>query len=239
MHFIEKGSGTCVLFLHGWGGNCYSFYQVFEKLSRNFHCVAIDFSGFGQTPEPSKPYTVAMYAQDVAMFLKEKNIQQLHIVAHSFGGRVAAILHTLIPAQILSMVFVDVAGVKPRRGISYYCKVANYKLCKWLVNHHLLSSKVLQRFGSAEYKQLSKVMRQTYIYVVNQNLKTYFQKITCPVLLIWGAKDKDTPMYMAKCLNKWIKHSKLIVFKQASHFSYLQEPIAFESYVDAFLKGKV
>ena len=42
MHFIEQGSGTCVLFLHGWGGNCYSFYQQFCILSKTYHCIAVD-----------------------------------------------------------------------------------------------------------------------------------------------------------------------------------------------------
>ena len=239
MHFIEQGSGTCVLFLHGWGGNCYSFYQQFCILSKTYHCIAVDFPGFGNTSSPDVPYTVKDYALELQTFLQQQRIEKLHIIAHSFGGRVAAVLFQQIPQKILSMVFVDIAGVKPKRGLRYKTKVFQYKCTKWLVKHGLCEKQKLEKFGSTEYKELSPCMKQTFIYVVNENLKTYFQKITCPVLLVWGSQDKDTPLYMAKRLNKWIKNSKLVVFKNASHFSYLKNPVRFESYVDAFLKGKL
>ena len=50
------------------------------------------------------------------------------------------------------------------------------------------------------------------------------KKINAETLIIWGEKDNDTPLKDGKYLNKIIKNSSLIIYKNRTHFSYLEEP---------------
>ena len=62
------------------------------------------------------------------------------------------------------------------------------------------------------------------------------KQITAPTLLIWGTKDKDTPIYMAKKLNKFIGDSAIIRFEDCGHFCYLEKPTEFEKIVTNFFE---
>ena len=67
-------------------------------------------------------------------------------------------------------------------------------------------------------------MRKTFINIVNEDLRKYYKKINAETLIIWGEKDNDTPLKDGKYLNKIIKNSSLIIYKNRTHFSYLEEP---------------
>ena len=69
-----------------------------------------------------------------------------------------------------------------------------------------------------------------------QLLTELTKEIKVPTIIIWGKYDKDTPMYMARKLNRNIKDSSLVTYP-AGHYSYLD---CFGSFVDdlyCFLMG--
>ena len=93
----------------------------------------------------------------------------------------------------------------------------------------------LEKYGSADYKALDGVMKETFVKVVNENLYSHFKKIAMPTLILWGEKDKETPLYMAKKLKRIIKNSSLYVIKGTGHFSYLERPDIFVAALKCFV----
>ncbi|MBO5773769.1 MAG: alpha/beta fold hydrolase, partial [Clostridia bacterium] len=47
--------------------------------------------------------------------------------------------------------------------------------------------------------------------------------VTAKTLIIWGKNDKATPLYMAKRYRRKLRFSRLVVLKDAGHFSYLDK----------------
>ena len=90
--------------------------------------------------------------------------------------------------------------------------------------------------GSADYQQLSGVMRQVFVRVVNQDLTPYLPKIQAPSLLIYGADDQDTPVRYGKIMEKKIPNAGLVVLENAGHFSYLDQFPRYISIVKVFLE---
>lgn len=232
---ILGNSESCVLFLHGWGGSINSFFNVAETISKNHKTILVDFYGFGKSKYPNVKLDSYNYAMQLFLFLQAKGIKKLSIVAHSFGGRVAIILASLFDIEIEKLVLVDSAGLKPRRGLSYYYKVFKYKFCKFLVKRKIFNSKNLLKYGSDEYKKLDNFQKQAYVKIVNQNLKYLLNKIESKTLLVWGELDKSTPMYMAKSLNKNIKNSRLYIYKNSGHFCYLENYLNFVHLLQSYL----
>ena len=184
--------------------------------------------GFGDTPHGDKPLTVCDYAQGVIKLLDNLNIDKVDVVGHSFGGRVAIYLSAVYPDRVNKLVLCDSAGLKPRRNLRYYFKVFIYKLRKFLGLN-------IEKYGSSDYKALSGVMKKTFVNVVNFDQKTQLSCIFCPTLIIWGGKDKTTPLYMAHKLNKKIKNSELFVIEKGGHFAYADNLDLFSVKLKAFL----
>ena len=101
-------------------------------------------------------------------YLDNFEIDNLILVGHSFGGRVAIKYTFLFENNYndFKLCLVDSAGIKPRRGLNYYYKVYKYKFYK----KFFPSSKKLSKFGSSDYKKLSEIMKQTFLKVVNEDL---------------------------------------------------------------------
>ena len=222
------------MFLHGWGGSIDSYRGIANVLSQKYRCILVDFAGFGETKEPELPYTLSDYTKDLDTLLDELNIKRCFFVAHSFGGRVALDYSSRsnMSAILDGMVLCDVAGMKPRRSIRYYTRVVRYKIKKRL-------GLDVSNMGSSDYRQLSTVMRGTFVNIVNEHLEDRLHNIHTPTLLIWGDKDMDTPMYQAYRLKKGIEDSALIVFPNRGHFAYLEEGGRVVKIIDSFVEGMV
>ena len=229
---IRFGDGTDeIFFLHGWGGSCDSFMGVAQFLSSRYKVTLMDFYGFGLTPSINRPLRIDDYVLGVVEIAKKYAINKLNIVCHSFGGRVAIKLAVQCPNMIDKIIFVDSAGVRPRRGIKYYGTVLKAKVFKLL--------KIQKLFGSEDYLKLDKIQRETFKNIVNENLSKYLRCIKHETLLIWGDKDKDTPIYMGRKFHKLIANSKLVVFVGCGHFAYVERHILFCKIIMNFLDGGI
>ncbi len=239
----RAGSGhDKILLLHGWGGSCDSFAPVVNALAiAGFEAIAPTFPGFGDVPEPEEPWGVEEYSLWTLDFIKENGLEGCPVIAHSFGGRVTVWLASRHPGLFSKLVLVDAAGVRPKRGPKYYIKVYGYKLLKLMGKLPPFKKALEQRLqnaGSADYRALSKLMKQTFIKVVNEDLTPLLKNINESALLVWGSEDSETPLYMAKTMERLIPDAGLVVFNGAGHFSYLDEFHRFMAVLKSFLEVK-
>lgn len=219
--YNKTGKETLV-FLHGFLGNLQSFVD-YSKSFQNFgySTLNINLTDFGFKALP-KSFSVYDYAQIVFKLLKLLKIKSLSIFAHSFGGRIAIILASMYKLKINKLILFDIAGIKPKFCLKTSLKIAYYKFLKFLVNKKFLNPIVLSKFGSNDYKMLSDNLKSVFVNVVNEDLTYLLKHIKVSSLIVFGKKDADTPIYMAKILNKKIKNSKLILL-DGGHFCYLSQ----------------
>ncbi|MBR2988849.1 MAG: alpha/beta hydrolase [Clostridia bacterium] len=208
-----------IILLHGWECNGYTMRCIFNFFTGYRRSVfALDLCGFGRSEKPKKPMTIYDYADIVEKFIKRFCHTKPDIIAHSFGGRIALILAS--KNLVNKMIITGGAGLKPRFSLVKFARKIKYKLSKKL-------GKRTDKSGSADYKKTSGVMRATFVSVVNTHLDGLLDKIETPTLLIWGRNDNQTPLYMARRMNKKVKNSRLIVLNNSGHFAFLDEPTLF------------
>lgn len=221
------GTGKCdLVFLHGWGGNIDSFKFVCKYLKFDYRALFIDFPPFGKSTEMQTSWTIFDYAEVVLEIMKKENIKQPIIIGHSFGGRVASVLSA--GGYASKLMLIDSAGLKPKRSLKYHFKRLNNKI------RAKLGKKTK---GSTDYEALSPIMKKTFVNIVNTFLEKYVINILVPTIIIWGQKDKETPLYMAKRFKSLIKNSELIIIKNAGHFSYLQDINTLINVINYFAKN--
>jgi pimeloyl-ACP methyl ester carboxylesterase len=254
IYYEALGQGDPLLLLHGWGTDTSSMRPIMIEASQRVssasrstgdasgcRAFALDFPGFGFSEQPADAWDVGQYALFVARFLHTISAPAMDILGHSFGGRVAIKLAAQRPELVRRLVLVDSAGIRPRRSPSYYFKVGLAKTSRQLDN---FASKVLpgnrlshlaERQGSPDYRQAG-AMRQTFVKVVNEDLRAYLPAIQCPTLIIWGELDQETPLEDAHQMHHLIPNSRLEVIPKAGHFPFIEKPAAFNDALFPFLE---
>ena len=234
-HFKVVGEGSPVLFLHGWGGCIDSFKPIYNAVSKTHKCILVDFIGFGESGIANVPYNLDDYVSCVVQVLEFLKIPEVDIVSHSFGGRVSLKLMAENKELVRKAILVAPAGIKPKRGINYYGKVAKYKCQKLLHKLHLIKGSFLESSGSNDYRELNDVAKATFINIVNENLVGILPQITSEVLLIYGEGDTAVPLEMIEKLKQGIVGSEYITLK-GGHFCYLVEMATFVKVIQSFFK---
>lgn len=242
INYKVSGKGKDVVILHGWGGSIKSFEPVHHELENYFRTYSFDLPGFGMSDPPPVPWGVADYTQLIKKVISKLNIHAPIIISHSFGGRIA--INYAAENETHKLIFVDSAGIKPKRKLMYYIKVYSYKTIKNLLRLPILkaySESILEKYkrklGSEDYRNISGVMQQTMVKVVNEDLKHRLPLIKSPTLLIWGENDTATPVSDGKIMERLIPDAGLVVLKNAGHFCYLEKLGDFLIIVKNFLKN--
>lgn len=243
IQYEDRGGGEPILLLHGWMASIEAMRPIADAVvNMGMRAISLDFPGFGGSDEPNVVFGVEDYARITLDFIKRIGLVRPDVICHSFGGRVAIMLSSADDTLFNRLVFVDAAGIRPKRGLAYYFRTYKYKLgkrlskIKWIDNAFKLSEK-RQNAGSSDYRELkSDIMRGTFVKVVNLDLTGRLKCIKNPVLLIWGTEDTSTPLYMAKIMNKLIPDSGLVELQGAGHFSYIDKYVHFCAVIKAFFK---
>ena len=244
INYIDEGNGDNVLLLHGWGSNLKSFLTLINILKSKYRVLAIDYPGFGNSDDLKTSFSVDDYCDIVTGFLKALDIKDVILIGHSYGGRIILKLNNRsnLPFKIKKNVLIDAAGIKDKKDLIVRLKVFIFKTLKNLFNFLPLTTdkkdimirNLRKKFGSSDYGNATKVMQDTLVKSVNEDLAYCLDNMR-ETLIIWGDNDKVTPLWMAKLMESKIKNSGLVILR-GGHFSYIDDPITFERVMISYFK---
>ncbi len=231
---VRYGDGPLqVLALHGWGRT----RADFDGLLPGYEAVALDLPGFGASPAPQQPVGAAGYARLIEDVLGEFDAPPV-VVGHSFGGRVAVALAAARPDSVSGLVLVGVPLVRrerPATGIPW-----RYRLIRGAAKAGLVSDERLERarrrFGSADYRAATGVMRDVLVKVVNESYESELARLVCPVRLVWGENDAAVPLAVARGAVDVLADVTLDVVAGAGHDVHLSHPDRMKAAIDGLLK---
>lgn len=236
-YVLQEGQGKDVVCLYGWGQDTRMFEPTLHHLSSKFRVTLPDFPGFGQSQVMESPWGVPDYVDWLKALFTTLKIEKPIIIAHSFGARVALLYASMYPVE--KLILTGAAGLRPKRSFAYYLRVYSFKTLKQLKKIPGVEGLVqpyLKQFGSDDYKALDGVLKQSFVKIVNEDLRYTLAKINCPTLLIWGSLDDATPLWMGQVMEKEIKDCGLVIFENDGHYAYWNQLDRFHRIIDVFLK---
>src|SRR5262245_33121085 len=103
-HGPELGSGApVVLFAHGAGGNAMSWWQQVPAFADRYTAITFDHRAFGRSRDVEDGPGRMAFGTDAVALLDYLEIERVHIVAHSMGGRTAMALLRLVRERLASL----------------------------------------------------------------------------------------------------------------------------------------
>ena len=222
--YVNSNKTDTILFLHGWGGNKNSFQQTINLTKNKFNILSV-------TMPTTNPTTSVWCLFDYVTLIE--NLLMLHsisnplIICHSFGLRVLFLLKEKI--KIKKAIITGGAGLKKENIFEKIIKNNNKIILK---SPHF--KKNYKKIASPDYLALSKNNKETFKNIVNLNLK-FATKFNFPILLFWGIKDKETPIWIAKTLK--VKNKCKLIKTTGNHFTYLNEAAQFNHETIKFLSS--
>ena len=244
-YYETSGEGKPIVLLHGWGGNHNSWYPITQNLQKYFKVITLDFPGFGQSQLSSQEWEIEDYAKHFQKFLTNIEIfnEKPTLIGHSFGGTVSIKYASLYLQNIEKLVLVNAKAIKEKKDLKKKLYKVVAKTGKTATNildskiQKKLKEKLYNHIGEHDYEQLEGVLKKNFINIINEDLSSDLEKIKVPSLIIWGENDKDTPLSDAKIINKLLDNSRLKVFPNTGHISYLERPEEFCKTVRKFIQN--
>ena len=89
IHYVIEGQGEPVVFIHGWPEFWYGWRRQIPVMSERYQVIVPDLRGFGYSDKPLHGYDTKSAASDIYELVKQLGHEQVSIVAHDIGVRVA------------------------------------------------------------------------------------------------------------------------------------------------------
>ena len=219
-----------ILILHGWGWpiSVPQWSRVKELLEeRGYKVFVPDLPGFGDAPQPSSPWTINNYVDWANDFCEKNNLSQVFLLGHSFGGSVATKFSIKYPEKVKKLILVDSAGIRKKRLKKEIQKTVAHFLNRFsFLPFYKFFRKIAYRtlFKTSDYLLTEGIMKRTYLNVIGEDISSIFVNISIPTLLIWGEKDKITPLKHAYYIKEKIPGAKLEIIPEVKHNAHREAP---------------
>lgn len=175
---------------------------------------------------PAAPWGTGEYADAVAGWLLTLPPARRIWVGHSFGCRVGLQLAARHPAAVAGLFLVAGAGLRPRRSlgkrIRFTARTWTYKAARTVLPEGPSRDWLRQRFGSADYVRAG-ALRPILVKVIGEDLSAVAREVRCPVALVYGDRDKDTPPEIGQRLAVLIPRATLTILRGFDHHDILTE----------------
>jgi pyruvate dehydrogenase E2 component (dihydrolipoyllysine-residue acetyltransferase) len=231
---IGDGPGIPVLLVHGFGGDLNTWMFTQPALAEGRRTIALDLPGHGGSVKEvgsGDPATLADAADAVQQAL---GIERTHLVGHSMGGAIAALLALRRPERTASLTLVASAGLGPEingRFIDGFIRAGRRREAVEVLGQLVYDPASVSRAMIEEtlrYKRLDGVhaaltrIAEAWFADGRQHLDLAerIRQLSNPVQLIWGREDRILPVAHAEAL---AAHFPLHILDAAGHLPHMEK----------------
>jgi 3-oxoadipate enol-lactonase len=215
------GQDALVL-IHGLGSSADDWFLQLEAFAPHFRCIAVDLRGHGLSDKPAEPYTVPLFALDVATLIRQLEAAPAYVLGLSLGGMVGQQLAIAHPQAVRKLILLNtLPGVWPpaqrmvQQGIKRFSPPWRPHTMAEMarsISGDLFPGRGLDHFRLlAEQRILANdplAYRRAALAAARFYPGAGLRKIVCPVLIIAGDDDRIVaPIYQDR-LRRGISHAE-------------------------------
>ncbi|MBK8517908.1 MAG: alpha/beta hydrolase [Saprospiraceae bacterium] len=238
--YIESGDegGTPIILLHGLLGALSNFEGIIHHFSRT-HNVLVPILPLFEISIRS--LSVMKLVEYVEEFVEFKGYTKIHILGNSLGGHIAQLYTLKYPGLVESMILTGSSGLFESAMGTTFPKRGNYEYIKNKAQSVFYDPSIATKeLIDQVYDTVNDLKKAMCVVVlaksaVRHNLEDFLKDIKVPTLLVWGAQDAVTPLWVGEKFNELIPNSELVKVDKCGHAPMMEKPdlfnIAFESFL--------
>ena len=232
IRYQTVGEGEPIVLVHGLSGSTLWWRRNVPELAQHYKVYLVDLPGFGVGRRKHGRFALKQAGDWLLTWMDAIGLQQTHLIGHSMGGYICMWVAAHRPDVVLRLVLVSPAFKASTSSVLGYIKLLLDGI-RYLTPHFF----PILAFDSlrAGPVTLLKATREIIALDVSEEI----QRITEPVLLIWGENDTLVPPALGYMLQSELPNARLLMLKHAAHVAMFDQPQKFNSAVSAFLHGEV
>jgi pimeloyl-ACP methyl ester carboxylesterase len=253
--YRRAGKGAPLVLLHGGPGNSREWRRQLEGLLDEFTVVAWDMPGCGTSDDAPPEFRTRDYADCLAAFIRELELEKPHLLGLSFGSGLALELYRWHPEIARSLVLAsayagwagslspDIAEQRRQRMLQMVGLQPRAWAEEWLPT--LLSedapAEVREELESVLVEFHPDAQRDLVLHsgFGEHDVRDVLPTIRVPTLLVYGEKDVRSPRPVAEGLHASIPGSQIAFIAGAGHMVSMEAPQRFNDEVRKFLRSAV
>jgi pimeloyl-ACP methyl ester carboxylesterase len=263
LFYYEEGKGPPLLLIHGFGASTYTWRHVAPELAKNYRVIAVDLKGFGQSDKPfDGRYSVYDQAELLAQLIEDKDLRDLTLVGHSFGGGVALLLaleaNQRLDGRITRLVLLD--SIAYPQNIPVFFRLLDVPLVSQLGVRMVPPSVQTRVALQIAYFDDSKIDpheielyaaplktaagKHAIIHSARQivpedidALSERYKTIELPTLILWCDHDRIVPLEVGIKLRRTLPNSTLRLIEDCGHMPQEEQPASTLALIKGFIGG--
>ena len=242
----DEGKGFPLVLIHGFLGSSKMWEPQINFFKNHFRVITPDLPGFGKSNKAKSHNSIQSIANLLMDCLEEKKIDKFYLLGHSMGGMIVQEMAKKYGNKIVKLICYSTGprGEMPGRFESVDQSRENLKKKGLEITVKNIAKTWFVKKENAKYfdicieagKQTStKAADDALIAFKNWNGVDTLKNIKNETLIVWGDQDKSYNLEQIKTLEKSIKKSKLVIFKNCAHNVHLEQPDQFNNIIKNFL----
>lgn len=237
MPYAEQGprAGLPVVLLHAVGDSWRSFEPLMARLPDTLHVLAPNQRGHGGASCPPQGYRPADFAADLAAFLDVMGVERAVLVGASSAGFTLRRFAAAWPERVGGLVFLgspaqlaDKPGVLAiREWVDQLTDPLDPVALRGLVDS-LVSRPLPEEFAELMVREgmraPARVWRDTFQGLLEEPPPDGLDRVTAPVLVVWGDRDSVLPRSDQERLAAAFPHVTLLVHEGSGHVVHWDDP---------------
>lgn len=250
IQYEDRGSGTPIVLIHGFPLNRTMWDRQVAALATSYRVIAPDLRGFGGSTVVAGPYEMRCHADDIAALLDTLGIEKAIIGGLSMGGYVAfefwrrysSRVHALILAGTRATADSEEGKENREKNAEMVEAEGTRPLINAMLPNLLDPSTPKEIVGHLE--DIMKKASSTAVAAALRGMKLrpdssdILVGINVPTLVIVGQNDVLSPPSEMANLHQAIAGSSFVTIADAGHVCNFDQPEAFTSAVQNFLRDR-
>jgi len=263
LHYIDEGQGDTIFFVHGTPSWSFDFRNIIKGLKDSYRCVAIDHIGFGLSDKPEHyDYSTQNHSKTIGKFVLEKQLDNLTLVVHDFGGPIGLNFAIQHPDKVKRIVILN-SWLWSRRTdpeCIKLSKILRSPILQFLYRYINFSPKFILPKSFGDHKISIKTLRQYTKPFADKsqrngalafaksllNDQDWFETLwekreqisNKPTLLIWGMKDPVIKPHNLKKFQEGFTNTMTNELLTSGHFPQEEQPETVTKSIFDFLNDK-
>ncbi len=229
IHYFAGGTGEPLVLVHGLGGRALDFALLIPALARGHRVYALDLLGYAASDRTDVDYSVTLETGILRQFLDSQGLTRFDLAGWSMGGWIVLDFTAQSPERVRRLILLDSAGMKftptfDLRLLSPHTMAEMQAMERLMTPHPGRAPAFIMRDFLRQLREEDWVIQRTVANMVTgrELMDGKLEKVTMPVLIVWGRQDVLTPLAVAEAMRREMPQSVLAILDGCGHIAPLE-----------------